>query len=284
MIDVFLTIIAIIWLIFASISDLKKREVPDWLSYSLISIGFFASLLKSLIFKDLTFIISGLFVLLLFLLIGLLMYYTKQWGGGDVKVIIGLVTLIPNYPYDLLSYFSPNLDMPFILILIINILFIGSLYSIIYGVYLITKNKINLYKEIKNNKINKSYISSAILILIVSFFIKDIILKLMLLLIGFLIVILQYLFIFVNIVEKKCMVKKVNLDEISEGEWILTNIYHKGKLIYDKKSLGITQKQIELLKKLKIKKVLIKVGIPFVPTFLLALITSLIFGNLIKVF
>ena len=52
MIEVFLAIIAIIWLIFASISDIKTHEVPNWLTYSLIIIGFSSALLKSILFKN----------------------------------------------------------------------------------------------------------------------------------------------------------------------------------------------------------------------------------------
>ena len=35
-IEIFLIILALIWLIFAVISDLKTREVPNWLNFSLI--------------------------------------------------------------------------------------------------------------------------------------------------------------------------------------------------------------------------------------------------------
>ena len=56
-----------------------------------------------------------------------------------------------------------------------------------------------------------------------------------------------------------------------------------GEHICGPKDLGIELKQINKLKKLqshgKINKILIKEGIPFVPSFLAAYITILLFGN-----
>ncbi|MBU0999709.1 hypothetical protein KKG24_05445, partial [Patescibacteria group bacterium] len=62
---------------------------------------------------------------------------------------------------------------------------------------------------------------------------------------------------------------------------IQQNLFYKGKKIYSKKSLGVTKKQIALIKKAKIKSVIIKEGIPFVPSFLIGVLISLIFGSLI---
>ncbi|GIU69536.1 MAG: hypothetical protein KatS3mg002_0772 [Candidatus Woesearchaeota archaeon] len=48
------------------------------------------------------------------------------------------------------------------------------------------------------------------------------------------------------------------------------------KYITGPKDLGISKEQIELLKKSKIKKVLVKEGIPFIPAFLIAFILTMI--------
>jgi Flp pilus assembly protein protease CpaA len=52
--------IAIISLIFATIIDLKTKEVPNWLTYSLIASGIGIRLLYSLIFNDFSIIIYGI--------------------------------------------------------------------------------------------------------------------------------------------------------------------------------------------------------------------------------
>jgi len=280
MVELFLFILALIWLIFASVSDIKTHEVPDWLSYSLIIIGFGNALIKSLILKDISFLFYSFIAFSLFFLIALLLYYTKQWGGGDVKLLIGMVTLFPIYPETLIRYFNPNLNLPFILILILNLILFGAIYSLFYGAYLLIKNKINLVKELKNYKINKIYFIVPLLILIISMVIQDISLRLLILSLSFMILIAPLLLIYIRIVENKCMLKKFPISKLTEGDWITKNIYYKGRLIYNKNSPGITNAQILLLKKTKLKNVIIKEGIPFVPAFLISFIITILFGNL----
>ena len=65
-----------------------------------------------------------------------------------------------------------------------------------------------------------------------------------------------------------------------EGDLIIENLFYKNKLIH-KKSQELTEKQLALIIKANIKEVKIKQGIVFTPVFLLSLIASLIFGNLL---
>jgi len=280
MIEVFLAIIAIIWLIFASISDIKTHEVPNWLTYSLIIIGFSSALLKSILFKNVSFLFYSIFTFGLFFLFSLLLYYTKQWGGGDVKLLAGLVTLFPVYPEELLNYLNPNLNMPFILTLVINIILFGSLYSIIYGVYLMIIKKVKVINEVRKYKLNGVYILTPFLLLILAVLVQDTFLKLIFLAFGILILITPLLLMFSRIVEKKCMIKKIRIKDLREGDWIINNLYAKSKLIYSNKSPGVTNHEINLIKRLKIKTLMVKEGIPFIPTFLIAFLITIIFGSL----
>jgi len=273
-----LIIITLIWLIFASIEDLKTREVSDWLSYSLIIIALFFNLYETIIKKDFSFILGSLFGGLIFFLIGNLMYYTRQWGGGDVKLLTGLGTLFYVYPKELLNYFSPNLEFPFLMIILINIIIFGSLYSLIYIFYLALRNK-----EKINFKINKLILIISIVIASSSFFINDLMLKLLILFLSLIILVYPHLKQFISVVENNLMIKKISLDKLTEGEWVIEDIYHKNKLIYNKNNPGITNQEITLLKKLKIKYVTIKMGMPFIPSFLIAFVISLIFGNLLRI-
>ncbi|MEK6834662.1 MAG: prepilin peptidase [Nanoarchaeota archaeon] len=278
MIDIILVIISLIWLIFASLEDIKTREVPDWISYSLITIALAFYLIKSIIFNDVSFIIQSLFGLGVFFFLGNLMYYMRQWGGGDVKLFSCLGALFPLYPRELLNYFNPNLQLPFLLILIINIVIFGALYSLIYGLYLIIKNK----NRVKFNfKINKLYAFLALILSLITLFLQDLILRMLILLLAFLILVYPYMKNFIHIIEHKIMTKRISLDKLTEGDWVIKDIYYKGKLIYNKNNPGVTNLDIKLFEKIKLKKVWIKEGIPFIPSFLVALIISLIFGNLL---
>ena len=79
------------------------------------------------------------------------------------------------------------------------------------------------------------------------------------------------------------MIKRILINKLTEGDWIIENIYYKKRLLYNKNNPGITNDEIKLLKKYSIKTVIIKEGLPFIPSFLIALIISLIFGNLLVI-
>ena len=82
MIDLIIVIISLIWLSFASLNDLKTREVPDWISYSLIITALAFYLIKSIVIKDFSFILQSLFALLTLFLLGNLMYYANNGEEG----------------------------------------------------------------------------------------------------------------------------------------------------------------------------------------------------------
>ena len=81
-------------------------------------------------------------------------------------------------------------------------------------------------------------------------------------------------------VENVCMYKIIPVEKLQEGDWIQNNLYYKNKLIYKKSFIGLTKKQLELIKNSKIKKVLIKEGIPFTSVFLISFIISIALGDL----
>ena len=79
------------------------------------------------------------------------------------------------------------------------------------------------------------------------------------------------------------MYKKMQTSNLREGDWITKKIIIDGKTIYSPKSTGVTNKQIEIIKKHK-KEVVVKEGIVFIPVFLIATIISLIYGNIFLLF
>ena len=285
MFDFIIAIVALIWLIAASISDLKTKEVPNWLNFSLIAIAFGIFTFKSLeqgSFKPLIGSLTGFGI---FFIIGSLMYYSKQWGGGDAKLLYGLGALLHEYPAELTKLFNPNLNIPFLAIIFLNLIIIGSLYGLVVGLILIIKNRKKFVKQFKklNSKIKTITTTLAtilFLILIIDFlFIQDTITRILLALAGIFPLIFIYLYISAKAIEDIHMYRKIKTEKLVEGDWIVEAIKVNNKLHYNpKKSLGVTKKQIEIIKKHK-KEVIVKEGIAFVPPFLLATIISLIFGN-----
>ena len=139
-------IIILTALILGSITDLKKREVPDTLNYSLIIIGILINLALSIIHATGTYIISSIAGLGAGFLIGALFYYTGQWGGGDAKLIMGIGAIIGINPFTLTT-------MPKFLLFIITSLIIGALYGTLWMIGLTIKDRSVFKKEYK--KLNK---------------------------------------------------------------------------------------------------------------------------------
>jgi len=94
-----------------------------------------------------------------------------------------------------------------------------------------------------------------------------------------------FLLLFVRAVEKYIMLKWVHPSKLTEGDWIAKDIKVNNRFIVGPRSLGIEKRQIAQLKRLaaqgKVKKVQIKEGIPFVPSFFIAYVFALLFGNVI---
>ncbi|MBS3152491.1 prepilin peptidase [Candidatus Woesearchaeota archaeon] len=279
----FLIIVAIIWILFATITDIKKREVPDWLNYSLIVIGLGIRAIYSLITKDFSYILFGLIGFIACFVFANLMYYTKQWGGGDSKLLMGLGAMFGNYNLDI---FDAVHKLPFIATLIINIFIAGTVYGIIYSLFLGAKNHINVLAEIKKRKFNELKIISLIILalIIIIFFIfeRDIFYLIALLLIASLFAV--FLLYLIKIIEDVSLYKFIQTNKLTEGDWLVNDIIKNNKIICKARNIGLTRQDILNLKKNKIKKVLIKEGIPFVPGFLFGFILTIVFGDLLFLF
>ena len=94
MIDLFLLILGLIWLIVASIQDIKKREVANWLSFSLIAFALVYRAFYSVLFFDLWFFLYGLIGLILFVGLAYAFYYARIFAGGDAKLLMGLGAIL----------------------------------------------------------------------------------------------------------------------------------------------------------------------------------------------
>jgi len=278
-------ITAFISLIIASITDIKTREVPDWLNYGLIIFGLGSRLIYSIALSDINFFLYGLAGFFVFFVIANIMFYSAQWGGGDSKLLMGLGAVIGlNFNFS---------EMPFILIFWINIILIGAIYGLFWSFAVAFKNRKRFLKDFKarakkSAKIRRFLLIICLAAILSAFFIGSIATRVLLVTIIFSILLIFYISIFIKSVENVCMLKLVEPEKLTEGDWIARNVIVNKKRICGPKDLGIEKKQIKQLIQLKrkglIKKILIKEGIPFVPSFLVAFIVTLLFGNWLLLF
>ncbi|HLD43638.1 MAG TPA: A24 family peptidase [Candidatus Nanoarchaeia archaeon] len=271
--------VALTWLGIASYTDIKTREVPDWLSYSLIAFGFGYRLLASVIYQDISFILAGLLGFVALLSFGALMFYTGQWGGGDSKILMGLGALIglETTPYSmLLSFFS-------------NILLVGGVYGVVWSIGLAASHFSRFRGEFRKQVSGREFKTTLAVIWILAGAGLGLILVMgMTLLYGAVIGILfvmPFLFAAVKAVELSSMYSYVKPDKLTEGDWIAEDVVVGKKVVAGPKDLGISKDQIKeltlLYSKGRVGRIRVKSGIPFVPSFLIAFLITLAFGNLI---
>ncbi len=265
-----------IFLFLASIFDIKTREIPDWLNYGVIALALAYRLVWSLVAWEFSFVLEGLFGFGIALAIACLLFYTGQWGGGDAKSLMGVGALLG---------FLPSLNNNFSGFLV-NLIFAGALYSIICVLFIALFNWKKISKEY-NNRVNNylfKFMLISLIILLVLLFTK-INLDLKIFLAGAYIAAwsLYLLTILIKSVEQAYMIQLVHPSKLTEGDWIVKEIKYKGKIIASPKDLGLSLEQISQLKKLN-KKVLVKYGIPFLPSFLISFIITMILGNLLIYF
>ena len=258
---IFLIVLALVWIIFASMQDLKQREVANWLSFSLIifALGFrfFYSLFSS---NNFMFFYQGLIGLGIFFIIGNLFYYARLFAGGDAKLMIALGTVL-----GFSENFFTNIKIYFIFLFVY--LFAGMFYGLFWSIGLMLSHFKNFKKEF-----SRIFYKNFKFVLLISFFgmlliffgFTDLIFSFF----GFLILILPYVYIFAKAVDEACMIKKVKFSELVEGDWLYKDV-KIGKQLIKAKWDGLSKEEIKLLRKKK-KSVLIRQGIPFIPVFLIA--------------
>lgn len=275
-------ILSFIALFIGSITDLKTREVPDWVNYGLVLSGLGLNLLFSIIYSSNSFIINSILGLAIFFGIAYIMFYAGQWGGGDSKMLMGIGAMV-----------GIDVGLPkqqFLAGFLANALFIGALYGLLWSILLAFKNRKKFSKEFKKILVGKKIMKAKKLILvfliallILLFFANVHYIRISILSLALLLLTGFYLWVFVKAIEKSSMYKLVEPNKLTEGDWIVNDVYANKKYICGPKDLGIEKKQIrqlaELYKKKKVGKILIKEGIPFVPSFFVAFIVTFIFGN-----
>ncbi|MBI2664356.1 prepilin peptidase [Candidatus Woesearchaeota archaeon] len=269
-----------------SYTDFKTREVPDWLNYGLIVFGVGVNLLLSIVFWTWSYIAYSIIGLALFIGIACALYYSGQWGGGDSKMLIGLGAVF-GLP---ISFAWPYVSMnAFLIAFWFNLLMAGVVYAMLWSIYLLIKNYRKFLKEagkemVRKRKMRRLSLAAAIAALIAAIAISDFQLKLLLTAAGLLTILTIYYTIYSKAIEKAGMHKLVTPAELTEGDWVVEDVKAGNKLIASPKDLGVTKKQIKILKQLyakrKIRKVLIKVGLPFVPSFFAAMLLTIQYGNL----
>ncbi len=268
---IFLFVLGLIWIVFATVQDVRRREIANWLNFSLIvfALGFrfFYSLFSDLGFH---FFYQGLIGFGIFLILGNLLYYGKMFAGGDAKLMIALGAVLPFS-----VIFNDNLKT-FVLFFVLFLL-VGAVYSIGASIYLSFRNfkkfKREFSKQFKKNK-KLSILAIFVALILVAFGFLDSLFFVL----GSMVFVLPYLYIYVKSVDEACMIKKVRTTKLTEGDWLYKDL-KVGKKTIKAKWDGLSKAEIKLIQR-KLNFVTIRNGIPFTPVFLISFILLFFFWRI----
>ncbi len=277
-----LLIIAFLILLATSYNDLKYREIPDWISFAGIFMGLIIRFMYSLNDQNWSYLMHGLLGIAALGVFGTIMFYMGQWGGGDAKIFMALGSLMG---------FKFSFQDNYIIYFIINLVIASFIYTVSWLLVLFAKNIESVKKEHKIISEQKWFLVSRntsivlLFIAVASMFVLATPPQIKFIAFAILAfpAVLVYTYAFVKAVETASFHKYVVPDELTEGDWIMGEVKIEGEIICSEKDLGISKEQIaklcELHKNGKIKNVLMKTGIPFVPSFLIAFIFTIMWRN-----
>ncbi len=270
--------IALLALAIASYTDLREREVPDLINYPLIILGLILGLVASIISASFWPFISSLFGLFLGYLLGALMFYTGQWGGGDAKMLMGLGALVGFDLFKLIEQGGSSIASSFFVNVFITIILSGIIYGIGYLIVVAFRHrkefKKAFHKKLQTTKIHllrRIVLGTSFLIIIISLCIHDSSLRLTTFIFAAIIYVSFYFFLTIQIIEKNIMVSPMLVDELTPGEWVSKDLFftvpeqspvksikQKVALYYERDDNHTTKKRLAFINK-KTKEYITKI-------------------------
>jgi Flp pilus assembly protein protease CpaA len=258
---------------FAGFLDLKTTEFPDWLPYSMIVSALVARGVFSFLGSNWSILADSLIVGAIFLGLGLGMYFLKQWGDGDAWLLGALGFLFPNA-----SGFPYAGALPFPVAIVFNFLLGAFVYIIAYS-FILSLAKPEVYhgfarsfrSKYKGTILLVGGLSAAYFMFLIATFLlfglvppSPLFAAAFPVFIAFIAVFSHYgVYIEKNLFKKRIPVGKLRAGDVPVG----------GKWRVLKPS------EVRALKK-RGGYIWIKEGVRFAPVFLIALLLTLIFGDL----
>jgi len=276
MLDLILFAIGVTGFGLAAYWDLRHTEFPDWLPYSMIILTVAFKTIDSVFSNDWWILINSVFIGLIFLGFGLLLYFSRQWGDGDAWLLGALGFVLPQQ-----MSFVKSTFFPFPMTVIFNFLVVSLFYLVVYSLWIgIRKGNVNrkYFKYIRKERykfIGATLFffgfawSFAFVMHSISFNLSNII---QMMLLPFFLTPVLFFSYYAKMVEKNLFKRKVKTSELKEGD-----------VIMEGKWKGLTGKEITALRR-KYKYVWIKEGVRFAPVFVITMIITIFYGDLIIIF
>lgn len=261
----------------AAIFDVKTGIISNKLNFSLLIFGLISNLFLSVLSTNIKYILCSIISMFVTYIVTLLFWKLKIWGGGDVKLLTAIATVIPfGININFLNIYPQLSVYPFSFTVIINSILVAFPFLLIFTGYLVLKN------TIFNS--NKDMLFSFLNINSISLFLKLNLNKLIL----------------VKDLKEGLIVNDYYFN--NEKIAILINDINGNLKVYKTKDNpdfdyyfksqsagGITLQDMYLLKIMNAQKIIsnnisIKIGFPFAPAILAGFLISVIYGDLMMLF
>ncbi len=263
----------------AAAYDLKTTEVPNWLFYVMLAVGVPAVILYSILSAGLETLALSAATGFGLLGLGYLMYRFGQWGGADA-VLLAIIGFLMS---SVSGLFPGDIAFPFGLSFLFNLFIIGAVYMVVYAAIFAMRNR-TVLENFKSNMAKSTKIFAVLCIAMTVVF-SGLMFYLGSLVGGFtvdemvrgitlpvaLTIAFMVIYKFAKVVENYGFKTKIPVSKLKVGDMLLD----------EKKLVGITQLQVNRIRKSGKKYVWIKDGVRFVPAFPLALLFTLYIGDAI---
>ncbi len=249
-------------IIVASMQDLKRREVDNWLNLFLLISSFVYVFYGAVLTRDFDIIFHAGFLLLVMFIVMNLLYYGRVFAGGDAKLLFSMTVFFMG-----LTFIESVVNIGiFVLFLMIS----GSFYGLAYSgvLWFNNRKKVNVeMKRVAQGLGIKYWILGPVVLMLLGF------VNFLFFLVGILLFVFPFLYVFAKGLENVSMIREVSGKELREGDWLVKNIMLRksevgGRRVIKADWNGLSLEDVESLKGRR--KVLIKEGLPFVPAFLFA--------------
>ena len=261
--------------------DLKTTEFPDWIPYAMIAGALASRGVYSFAVSDFSFVTSSAIIGLLFLGLGMAMYWTRQWGDGAAWLLGAMGFLFADSTgFSAVQAGAAGMAaLPFPLTLVFNFFFISFFYLIAYSIALGAMNPRVTRDFAKFLKGSSAKIVSFVAafcamcagLVLYSHFQLGIPLQ-RLTYAALFPVLFACLLIFVyygKFIEGRLFRKRVDARKLRPGDVPADRVWKV-----------LSEKDVAALRK-KGGRIWIKEGVRFAPVFIITLILTLLFGNVV---
>lgn len=269
-------IVTILCALIASFTDVRKNIIPDKICLFLVIFGIITNLILSIITFNVKFILSSIISMTLTYFVCFLFWKLKIWGGGDVKLLTGIATVIPFDIQLEVLHITPQLSFyPFSFSIIINAILITFPILVALIFYFNMKNRI--FENSQDLALNLVNHKNFLLFVKTNF---NRIIKIKDLKEGM--IVNEYYF---NDAKVYDLIKSTN------GNLKVYMLPKDGSYKYYFKSIsagGLTRRDVYQLKIMESQNILngnisIKLGFPFAPSILIGLIIAIFYGDIVMI-